>query len=139
LELAGVSLNSPGFLSNEWGPPQLPTLATGAPPKTLDLLNPPSIEPTPAPPVAVADSAPELVVESGDTVLVRFDDNRIRRFRLSANAHRPEDGVVHINQPIGLALLGSGLEEEVEFVVDGKPRMVVIEKISKATQLQLAD
>jgi len=22
LELAGVSLNSPGFLSNEWGPPQ---------------------------------------------------------------------------------------------------------------------
>jgi hypothetical protein len=38
---------------------------------------------------------------------------------------------VHVSQPIGLALLGNGLEEEVEFVVDGKSRLVVIEKISK--------
>jgi transcription elongation GreA/GreB family factor len=40
--------------------------------------------------------------------------------------------VVHVSQPIGVALLGNGLEEEVEFVIDGKPRIVVIEKISKA-------
>ena len=73
-----------------------------------------------------------LVVEPGDTVIVRFDDNRIRRFRLSADANRPEDGLVHVGQPIGLALLGNGLEEEVEFEIDGKSRIVVIEKISRA-------
>ena len=88
--------------------------------------------PTSVPPVAIAYNVSELVVEPGDTVIVRFDDNRMRRFRLSADTHRPEDGVVHINQPIALALLGNGLEDEVEFVVDGKPRVVVIEKISKA-------
>ena len=71
------------------------------------------------------------MVEPGDTVTVRFDDNRIRRIRLSTETNRPEDGVVHVSQPIGLALLGNGLEEEVEFVVDGKPKLVVIEKISK--------
>jgi len=80
-----------------------------------------------------------LIVGPGDTVIVRFDDNRVRRFRLSTDIHRPEDGVVHINQPIALALLGAGLEEEVEFVVDGKSRTVMIEKISKASELELAD
>ena len=78
-------------------------------------------------------------MEPGDTVIVRFDDNRVRRFRLSTGTHRPEEGVVHINQAIGRALLGNGLEEEIEFVVDGKRRMVVIEKISKAAELELAD
>jgi very-short-patch-repair endonuclease len=90
-------------------------------------------------PIAVADTEPELVIEPGDTVIVRFDDNRIRRFRLSTDTDRPEDGVVHIDQPIGAALLGCGLEEEVEFIVDGKARVVVIEKISKTAVLELAD
>jgi hypothetical protein len=70
-------------------------------------------------------------VEPGDIVIVRFED-RIRRFRLSTDTNRPEDGVVHVSQPIGVALLGNGLEEEVEVIVDGKPKIVVIEKISKA-------
>jgi very-short-patch-repair endonuclease len=86
----------------------------------------------PEKPLGVADSETELVVGPGDTVIVRFDDNRIRRFGLSTDTNRPEDGVVHVSQPIGVALLGNGLEEEVEFVIDGKPRIVVIEKISKA-------
>ena len=115
-----------------------PSLVTVSPPETPDLFTPPSVVPTEAPPIAVAESASEFVVEPGDTVIVRFDDNRIRRFRLSANTHGPEDGVVHINKPIGLALLGHGLEEEVEFVIDGKSRVVVIEKISKAAELELA-
>ena len=88
--------------------------------------------PPPPEPVNPADSAPELVVQPGDMVIVRFEDNRIRRFRLSTDTNRPEDGVVHVDQPIALALLGNGLEEEVEFVVDGKRRVAVIEKISKA-------
>jgi len=112
---------------------------TGPPRVAVDLFTPTNVAPVTAAPIAVIESASEFVVEVGDTVIVRFDDNRIRRFRLSADTHRPEDGVVHINQAIGLALLGNGLEEEVEFVVDGKLRTVVIEKISKATQLELTD
>ena len=100
---------------------------------------PSSVAPVTSSIVAIADSTPELVVEPGDTVIVRYDDNRIRRFRLGAGAHRPEDGVVHIKQPIGVALLGNGLEEEIEFIVDGNPRTVVIEKISKATEFEFAD
>lgn len=77
------------------------------------------------------DDEPGLVVQPGDTVIVRFDDNRIRRFRLSTHTNQPEDGVVHVNQPVAMALLGSGLEEEVEFEVDGRRRVVLIEKISR--------
>jgi len=103
-------------------------------PATPELLTPVNTVATPTEPVGVADGAPAQVVEPGDTVIVRFDDNRIRRFRLSTDTNRPEDGVVHVSKPIGLALLGNGLEEEVEFVVDGKSRVVMIEKISKANQ-----
>src|SRR6185437_14297485 len=88
---------------------------------------------------AALTAVSELVVEPGDTVVVRFDDNRIRRFRLSTDTHSPEDGVVHISQPIGLALLGNGVEDEVECLVDEKPRLVVIEKIAKASALELTD
>jgi hypothetical protein len=81
---------------------------------------------------AAADSGSDLVVEPGDTVVVRFDDNRVRRLRLSQDSHRPRDGIVHIDQPIGRALLGSGIEEEIEFVVDGQPRSAVVQEILKA-------
>jgi very-short-patch-repair endonuclease len=112
--------------------PSSPIRAVDAPPGTPDLVTPATTAPTSGGLVGVTDDEPELVVEPGDTVIVRYDDNRIRRFRLSTDDNRPEDGVVHVSQPIGLALLGNGLEEEVEFVVDGNSRVVVIEKISKA-------
>lgn len=112
----------------------VPTMARPLLPEstTSDLFMPVNIVTPPAAPVRATDDEPELVVEPGDTVIVRFDDNRIRRFRLSTDTNRPEDGVVHVNQPIGSALLGNRLDEEVEFVVDGKSRIVVIEKISKS-------
>ncbi len=73
------------------------------------------------------------VVEPGDTVVVRFaDDNRKRRFKLSRDAHDPDGGIVNIRQPIGVALLGSGPEEEVDLHVGGKDRRIVIESITKA-------
>lgn len=101
---------------------------------TPDPITPMNMVASPAEPIGVSYDAPTLVVEPGDTVIVRFDDNRIRRFCLSTDTNRPEDGIVHVSKPIGLALLGNGLEEEVEFVVDGKSRVVMIEKISKANQ-----
>ena len=75
----------------------------------------------------------EVIVEAGDTVIVRFsDDNRVRRFRLSKDAHDPDLGIVNIRQPIGEALLGNSLEEELELLVGGVSRRVIIEKITKA-------
>jgi transcription elongation GreA/GreB family factor len=73
------------------------------------------------------------VVEAGDTVIVRFaDDNRTRRFKLSRERHDPDGGIVNIGQPVGEALLGNGVEEEVDLVVGDRTRTVVIEKITKA-------
>ena len=74
-----------------------------------------------------------IVVEAGDQVIVRYaDDNRVRIFRLSVDVDDPASGVVHIAKPIGMALMGNGLEEEVELVVDGRTRTVIIEKVMKA-------
>jgi very-short-patch-repair endonuclease len=87
----------------------------------------------PAPASTTPEHDRDAVVEAGDTVIVRFaDDNRVRRFRLSYEANDPERGVVHIAQPIGEALLGNGIEEEIEIIVGGQSRRVIIEKITKA-------
>lgn len=73
------------------------------------------------------------VLEAGDTVIVRFaDDNRVRSFRLSREANDPDRGVVHIHQPIGVALIGNTIEDEVDLVVGDRVRRVIIEKITKA-------
>jgi very-short-patch-repair endonuclease len=96
------------------------------------------MEPETVPPVLVNLPIPqgverEEIVEAGDTVIVRFaDDNRVRRFRLSSDAHDPDLGIVHVGQPIGEALLGNSLEEELELLVAGVSRRVIIEKITKA-------
>ena len=75
----------------------------------------------------------EAIVEPGDTVIVRFaDDNRVRRIMLSRDAHEPNVGIVHVGQPIGEALLGNSLEEELDLLVAGVSRRVIIEKITKA-------
>ncbi len=131
-EEAGIEKTKDADIVSPSAQPLPPARAEDTAPGTPDLFTPVNTAAAPAKPVGVTDGEPELVVEPGDTVIVRFDDNRIRRFRLSTDTNRPEDGVVHVNQPIGLALLGNGLEEEIEFVVDGQSRVVVIENISKA-------
>lgn len=78
-------------------------------------------------------SDPAMLVEVGDTVIVRFaDNNRVRRFQPSQHANDPDGGVVHIGQPIGMALLGIAEEDEVGLLVGGQARRVMVEKISKA-------
>jgi transcription elongation GreA/GreB family factor len=73
------------------------------------------------------------VVEAGDTVIVRFADNdEVRRFRLTDEANDPGAGEVNVARPVAAALLENGVEDEVEIVVDGRSRRVVIEKIDKA-------
>lgn len=75
----------------------------------------------------------DAVVEVGDTVIVRFaDDNRVMRFRLGAGPNGLDRGEVNAGQPIAQALLGNGLEEEVDLTVGGVDRRVIIEKITKS-------
>jgi len=74
----------------------------------------------------------ETVVTAGDTVVVRFaDTQQLRRFRISEEQHAPEEGIVSVAQPLAQALLGSSVDEEVEFEVGGKTRVAVIERILK--------
>ena len=75
----------------------------------------------------------ERIVEAGDIVLVRFaDDNRVLRVQLSTTANDPGQGIVHITQPLALALLGNGIDEEVEVDIGTGSRTAIIEKIAKA-------
>ena len=129
-DVAAAMVNGEAASSMEQQPPPVATLDPA--PKSLDLFALAATVAVSPDPVRAAGIEPEPVVGPGDTVIVRFDDNRVRRFRLSTDSNKPEDGVVHVSQPIGKALLGNGVEEEVELIVDGKPRIVVIEKISKA-------
>jgi very-short-patch-repair endonuclease len=86
-----------------------------------------------AEPSGVRASTEGEVVEVGDTVIVRFaDDNRVRRFRLNPSSHDPDFGEVGHGQPIVQALLGTGIEEEVDLEVGGRQRRVIVEKITKA-------
>jgi very-short-patch-repair endonuclease len=109
-----------------------PVLATvdGVGPEVVTVQD---VNPIKAPDPALSEHDRESIVEEGDTVIVRFaDDNRVRRFRLSREANNPDMGIVHIAQPIGEALLGNGVEEEIELIVGGLARRVIIEKITKA-------
>jgi very-short-patch-repair endonuclease len=95
----------------------------------LAAVNDPPADAVPPAPQGVAGD----IVEVGDTVIVRFaDDNHVRWFRLSPDSHDPGRGDVGPGQPIVRALLGTAIEEEVELDVGGRPRRVIVEKITKA-------
>jgi hypothetical protein len=48
--------------------------------------------------------------------VVRYNDtNKVRRILLSATENRPEDGVVHFSQPLGRAVLGADVDDEIQF------------------------
>jgi transcription elongation GreA/GreB family factor len=48
--------------------------------------------------------------------VVRYNDtNKVRRILLSAAENRPEDGVVHFSQPLGRAVLGADVDDEIQF------------------------
>jgi very-short-patch-repair endonuclease len=112
---------------------QVAAAETGHP--VLATSNPSLNSVVPSAPVA-AQKEPEHdehTIEAGDTVIVRFaDDNKILRVRLSQEETNVAQGVVHIGQPIAEALLGGAIEEEVDLVVGGLTRRVIIEKITKA-------
>jgi very-short-patch-repair endonuclease/transcription elongation GreA/GreB family factor len=68
----------------------------------------------------------------GDFIIVRYNDNnKLRRIFLSDTENRPEDGIVHVTQPLGAAVLGAELDEEIEFPQGTSTRTAVIERIER--------
>jgi very-short-patch-repair endonuclease/transcription elongation GreA/GreB family factor len=79
------------------------------------------------------DEGEETIVAPGDIVVVQFaDTNQIRKFRLSPDRHAPDEGLVGLAQPIAQALLGSSIDEEIEFSVEGQRRIAIVRQIQKA-------
>jgi len=76
--------------------------------------------------------APKEGIKVGDFVVVRYNDtNRVRRILLSDTENRPEDGIVHVNQPLGLAVLGAEIDDEIQFPHGKGTRSAVIERIER--------
>jgi len=52
----------------------------------------------------------------GDFVVVRYNDtNKLRRILLSETENDPEQGIVHVKQPLGTAILGQTLMTKSNF------------------------
>jgi hypothetical protein len=79
-----------------------------------------------------------IVVAVGDLVFIRYDDQPDRRLsiRLSNSENTPGDGVVHVSQPLGTAILGASLDEQVTVKIGNRTRTAVIEKIEKPRPVQ---
>ena len=82
---------------------------------------------------ANASHEDDAAVAPGDVILVRFaDPNQLRDFRFSAEEHDLEKGIIGLRQPLAQALIGSSVDDEVEFTVGGQARIAVVERILKA-------
>ena len=104
----------------ESGHPVLATVNAAAPTLSSAMTSAPSM------------TSNEDIIEVGDTVTIRYDDNRVRSYELTRGANILEAGKLSVKQPLAEALLGKGIEDEIELVVDDKSQRVVIEKIRKA-------
>lgn len=80
------------------------------------------------------DSGVGDVADIGDLVTIRYADapGRPIRIRLSRTENKPADGVIHVAEPLGAAVLGASVDDEVEVRIGGTSRMAVIEMIEKA-------
>jgi very-short-patch-repair endonuclease len=78
------------------------------------------------------------VVGVEDLVFIRYDDQPDRRLsvRLSDTENNPDNGIVHVSQPLGTAILGASLDEQVTVKVGNRIRTAVIEKIEKLRPVQ---
>lgn len=76
-----------------------------------------------------------IVVEVGDLVFIRYDDQpeRTVSVRLSETINNPIEGIVHVDRaPLGAAILGASLDEQVTVKIGDRIRTAVIERIEKA-------
>jgi hypothetical protein len=80
-----------------------------------------------------------IVVGVGDLVFIRYDDQPDHRLSilLSNSENNPGDGVVHLSQPLGAAILGASLDEQVTVKIGNRTRTAEIEKIEKPRPVQV--
>jgi very-short-patch-repair endonuclease len=85
-------------------------------------------------PVSVFGDLDSVVVEVGDLVLIRYDDEPGRpvSVRVSNTLNRPEEAIVHVDRALGAATLGASLDEQVTIKVGDRTRIAIVEKIEKA-------
>jgi transcription elongation GreA/GreB family factor len=78
-----------------------------------------------------APESSEIVV--GDTVQVRYltGDQRTLVVTLSDKQNDPNNGFIHVHQPLGEALLGAELDQLVDVLVDSRLRPVKVEEVHK--------
>jgi hypothetical protein len=82
-----------------------------------------------------------VVVEVGDLVFIRYDDQPEHAFsvRLSDTINNPNEGIVHVERaPLGAAILGASVDEQITVRIGNGTRTAVIEKIEKAREALLA-
>lgn len=73
------------------------------------------------------------VIEIGDRIHIVDSDTQGRlEFLLTDGEDDPAGGTVSVRRPLGKALLGSELGEEVEFLQNNRIHLVTVEKIQKA-------
>ena len=112
--------------------PQLPFVEAAPPTST---------EETEAPSESVFGDLDSRMVEVGDLVFIRYDDQPERTFsvRLSHTVNSPNEGIVHVERaPLGAAILGASLDEQITVRIGDRTRTAVIEKIEKAREALLA-
>jgi transcription elongation GreA/GreB family factor len=81
----------------------------------------------------LAHKTPKEGIQVGDFVVVRYNDtNKLRRIFLSGTENRPEDGIVHVSQPLGQAVLGADIDDEIQFPHGKGTRSAVVERIEHA-------
>lgn len=112
--------------------PQLPFVDAGSPVSTEEATTPSE---------SVFADLDSVMVEVGDLVFIRYDDAPERTFsvRLSDTINRPNEGIVHVEQaPLGAAILGASVDEQVTVRIGDRIRTAVVERIEKARDALLA-
>ncbi|WP_158672361.1 MULTISPECIES: DUF4011 domain-containing protein [Devosia] len=81
------------------------------------------------------------VVEVGDTVEVIYlqGDRNAREVTLSKSRNAPDLGIVHISEPLGMALLGAEKDDEIELLVRGGIRLAKVGAIRKGNSSIASD
>jgi hypothetical protein len=108
----------------------------------------PFVEPIATVPVEAPAAAPApvfsdldtVVVEVGDLVFIRYDDQPERTFsvRLSDTINNPDEGAVHVDRaPLGAAILGASVDEQITVKIGDRTRTAVVEKIEKTREALL--
>lgn len=80
-----------------------------------------------------AGTTDQQTVAIGDLVVIRYVDapDRAIRLRLSDRENRPEQGIVHSLEPLGSALLGASVDDEIQVTIGDVVRTAAIERIEK--------